>query len=198
MVYSHAVFTALAKTGHMYVTPLLYRAKEVTTPPESEQRTSLKDTHSTVCEQSPPKDLPPIADADGRTTTDNPSEGTTHVDGLGRSLDSLQLVESSVTAVDGQATVDTPVMVVESTSYPPSAMSVECTPVSSVAKLQHAMSVWCTPATLEHLRGGGGGGSGGGGVEEEEPPESPFLPPVHSVGQTQLQRSIFMQQLKRK
>ena len=181
----------------MYVTPLLYRAKEVTTPPESEQRTSLKDTHGTVCEQSPPKDLPPIADADGRTTTDNPSEGTTDVDGLGRSLDSLQLVESSVT-VDGQATVDARTMAVNRTSYPPFTMSVEHTPVSSVAKLQHAMSVWCTPATLELLRGGGGGGSGGGGVEEEEPPESPFLPPVHSVGQTQLQRSIFMQQLKRK
>lgn len=185
---------------YVNVTPLLCRAKELTTPPESEQRTTLKETHGSVHEQSSPMDRPPSTDADGRTLTDNSSEETADVDKLGLSLDSLQLVESSSVTVDGQSTVDTSTIAVEGTSSPPSAVTAEHTPVSSVAKLQHAMSVWCTAATLELLRGGGGGdgGRGGGGVEEGEPLESPFLPPVHSVEQTQLQRSIFMQQLKRK
>jgi len=180
----------------------------VTTPPKSEQRTTLKETHGSVHEQSSLRDLPPSTDADGRTLTDNSSEETADADKLGLSLDSLQLVESSSVTMDGQSTVDTSTIAVESTSSPPSTVTVEHTPVSSVAKLQHAMSVWCTAATLELLqgggegdggRGGGGdGGRGGGGVEEGEPLESPFLPPVHSVEQTQLQRSIFLQQLKRK
>ena len=116
------------------------------------------------------------------------------LDSVGRSLRSLQLVEhsavcdQSTTAVAGQNTPTT-------ATCPVSTVTV----TSSIAKLQHAMSNWCTPATWAYLQGDEGvregGGGGGRGEEKLEPP---FLPAVHSVGQAQLQRNIFMQQLKRK
>ena len=113
------------------------------------------------------------------------------LDSVGQSLRSLQLVEHST--VCDQSTVavaeqNTPT----AATCPVSTVTV----TSSMGKLQRAMSNWCTPATWAYLQGDDKVGEGGGRGEEKLEP--PFLPAVHNVGQAQLQRNIFMQQLKRK
>ena len=115
------------------------------------------------------------------------------VDSVGQSLRSLQLVEHSIVCDQSTAAVAEQNAPTTATC-PVSTMTV----TSSMAKLQHAMSNWCTPATWAYLQGDEGVGQGGGGGRGEEKLELPFLPAVHSVGQAQLQRNIFMQQLKRK
>ena len=111
------------------------------------------------------------------------------LDSVGHSLSSLQLIEHST--VCNPSTVAVPVQ------NAPAITTCPVTVTSSIAKLQHAMSNWCTPATWAYLQEDEGVVGEGGGRSEEKM-EPPFLPVVHSVGQAQLQRNIFMQQLKRK
>ena len=113
------------------------------------------------------------------------------LDSVGQSLCSLQLVEHST--VCDQSTVAVAEQKAPTTATCPVST---VTVTSSMAKLHRAMSNWCTPATWAYLQGDDKVGEGGGRGEEKLEP--PFLPAVHSVGQAQLQRNIFMQQLKRK
>ena len=114
------------------------------------------------------------------------------LDSVGQSLCSLQLVEHST--VCDQSTVAVAEQNAPTTATCPVST---VTVTSSMAKLHRAMSNWCTPATWAYLQGDDKVGEVGGGRGEEKL-EPPFLPAVHSVGQAQLQRNIFMQQLKRK
>ena len=156
------------------------RADTQSSPDSSDVRADTQSSPDSSDVRADSQSSPGVADM---RADSQPSE----LDSVGHSLDSLQLIEHST--VCDPSTVAVPVQ------NAPAITTCPVTVTSSIAKLQHAMSNWCTPATWAYLQEDEGGE---GGERSEEKMEPPFLPVVHSVGQAQLQRSIFMQQLKRK